>query len=160
MPSQDAVPESGRRMSSTIRIVVVLPAPFAPRKPNTDPFGTSNEIPSSAVIGPNRLTNPSRTRLTVDTVPARRSTRSSSRLLTKRAGIVQTPDEVPCRPLRLPASPAVLQLEEPAGMVTIPGKATHQQTRAVNAALVLRALYDHEPVSRADVARMTGLTRT
>ena len=45
-------------------------------------------------------------------------------------------------------------------MVTIPGKATHQQTRAVNAALVLRALYDHGPVSRAGVARMTGLTRT
>ena len=45
-------------------------------------------------------------------------------------------------------------------MLTIPGKATHQQTRAHNAALVLRALYDHGPVSRADVARMTGLTRT
>ena len=45
-------------------------------------------------------------------------------------------------------------------MVTIPGKATHQQTRALNAALVLRALYDHGPVSRASVARMTGLTRT
>jgi predicted NBD/HSP70 family sugar kinase len=45
-------------------------------------------------------------------------------------------------------------------VVTIPGKATHQQTRAHNAALVLRALYDHGPVSRADVARMTGLTRT
>lgn len=45
-------------------------------------------------------------------------------------------------------------------MVTIPGKATHQQTRAHNAALVLRALYDHGPVSRAEVARMSGLTRT
>ncbi len=41
-----------------------------------------------------------------------------------------------------------------------PGKATHQQTRAHNAALVLRALYDHGPISRADVARMTSLTRT
>jgi hypothetical protein len=30
-----------------------------------------------------------------------------------------------------------------------PGKATHQQTRAYNAALVLRALYDHSPISRA-----------
>jgi N-acetylglucosamine repressor len=39
-------------------------------------------------------------------------------------------------------------------------KATHQQTRAHNAALVLRALYDHGPISRADVARMTSLTRT
>jgi N-acetylglucosamine repressor len=39
-------------------------------------------------------------------------------------------------------------------------KATHQQTRAHNAALVLRALYDHGPISRAEVARMTSLTRT
>ena len=46
------------------------------------------------------------------------------------------------------------------GVVTFPSKATHQQTRAHNAALVLRALYDHGPVSRAEVARMTGLTRT
>lgn len=41
-----------------------------------------------------------------------------------------------------------------------PSKATHQQTRAHNAALVLRALYDHSPISRAEVARMSGLTRT
>jgi len=41
-----------------------------------------------------------------------------------------------------------------------PSKATHQQTRAHNAALVLRALYDFGPISRADVARLTGLTRT
>jgi N-acetylglucosamine repressor len=41
-----------------------------------------------------------------------------------------------------------------------PSKATHQQTRAYNAALVLRALFDHGPISRADVARMTSLTRT
>lgn len=45
-------------------------------------------------------------------------------------------------------------------MVAIPGKRTHQQTRAHNAALVLRVLYDHGPVSRAHLARMTGLTRT
>jgi predicted NBD/HSP70 family sugar kinase len=45
-------------------------------------------------------------------------------------------------------------------VVAIPGKATHQQTRAHNAALVLRALYDHGPISRAEVARMSGLTRT
>jgi predicted NBD/HSP70 family sugar kinase len=41
-----------------------------------------------------------------------------------------------------------------------PAKATHQQTRAYNEALVLRALYDHGPISRADIARLTGLTRT
>jgi predicted NBD/HSP70 family sugar kinase len=44
--------------------------------------------------------------------------------------------------------------------VTFPSKATHQKTRAHNAALVLRALYDHSPISRAEVARMSGLTRT
>ena len=32
--------------------------------------------------------------------------------------------------------------------------------RAHNAALVLRALYDLGPISRADIARLTGLTRT
>jgi len=44
--------------------------------------------------------------------------------------------------------------------VAFPTKATHQQTRAYNAALVLRALYEHSPISRAEVARMSGLTRT
>lgn len=44
--------------------------------------------------------------------------------------------------------------------MTFPSKATHQQTRAHNAALVLRALYDFGPISRADVARLSGLTRT
>jgi N-acetylglucosamine repressor len=41
-----------------------------------------------------------------------------------------------------------------------PAKATHAQTRAHNASLVLRALYDLGPISRADIARLTGLTRT
>ena len=44
--------------------------------------------------------------------------------------------------------------------MAFPTKATHQQTRAYNAALVLRALYEHSPISRAEVARMSGLTRT
>ena len=44
--------------------------------------------------------------------------------------------------------------------MTLPAKATHQQTRAHNQGLVLRALYDQGPVSRADIARLTGLTRT
>jgi predicted NBD/HSP70 family sugar kinase len=42
----------------------------------------------------------------------------------------------------------------------LPAKATHQQTRAHNQGLVLRALYDHGPISRAEIARLTGLTRT
>ena len=44
--------------------------------------------------------------------------------------------------------------------MTLPGKATHQQTRAYNRGLVLRTLYDLGPISRAEVARLTGLTRT
>ena len=39
-------------------------------------------------------------------------------------------------------------------------KATHSQTRAYNSQLVLRTIYDQELISRADVARRTGLTRT
>jgi predicted NBD/HSP70 family sugar kinase len=41
-----------------------------------------------------------------------------------------------------------------------PSKATHAQTRALNASLVLRAIYDLGPISRAQIARLTGLTRT
>ncbi|CAN5857263.1 ROK family transcriptional regulator [soil metagenome] len=39
-------------------------------------------------------------------------------------------------------------------------KATHQLTRRSNERLVLRTIYDRCPISRADVARVTGLTRT
>jgi predicted NBD/HSP70 family sugar kinase len=48
----------------------------------------------------------------------------------------------------------------PIARTEFPSKATHAQTRAHNAALVLRALYDLGPISRADIARLTGLTRT
>ena len=44
--------------------------------------------------------------------------------------------------------------------MALPVKATHQQTRVHNERLVVRTLYDHGPISRADVARITGLTRT
>jgi predicted NBD/HSP70 family sugar kinase len=39
-------------------------------------------------------------------------------------------------------------------------KATNQQTRLINQQLVLRTIYDENPISRAQVARVTGLTRT
>lgn len=39
-------------------------------------------------------------------------------------------------------------------------KATHRQTRQTNERLVLRTVYEGGPLSRADVARATGLTRT
>src|SRR5918993_1072997 len=47
-----------------------------------------------------------------------------------------------------------------ASATVLPEKATHQQTRAFNQQLVLRALHDRSPLSRADLARITGLTRT
>jgi N-acetylglucosamine repressor len=47
-----------------------------------------------------------------------------------------------------------------ASATVLPEKATHQQTRTFNQQLVLRALHDQSPLSRADLARLTGLTRT
>jgi predicted NBD/HSP70 family sugar kinase len=45
-------------------------------------------------------------------------------------------------------------------MSLLPSKATHQQTREFNVRLVLRCLYDLGPISRAEIARQTHLTRT
>lgn len=42
----------------------------------------------------------------------------------------------------------------------VPTKATHQQTREHNERLILRTLYDLGPISRAEIARRTHLTRT
>jgi N-acetylglucosamine repressor len=47
-----------------------------------------------------------------------------------------------------------------ASATVLPKRATHQQTRTFNQQLVLRALHEHSPLSRADLARLTGLTRT
>jgi predicted NBD/HSP70 family sugar kinase len=47
-----------------------------------------------------------------------------------------------------------------ASATVLPERATHQQTRTFNQQLVLRALHDQSPLSRADLARLTGLTRT
>ena len=41
-----------------------------------------------------------------------------------------------------------------------PAKATHRDTRRSNERLVLRTIHEGAPLSRADVARSTGLTRT
>jgi predicted NBD/HSP70 family sugar kinase len=45
-------------------------------------------------------------------------------------------------------------------MSVLPEKATHKRTRTFNQQLVLRAIYDRTAVSRAEIARLTGLTRT
>ena len=48
----------------------------------------------------------------------------------------------------------------PTVSMALPTKATHRQTRVHNERLVVRTLYDLGPISRAEVARLTGLTRT
>ena len=45
-------------------------------------------------------------------------------------------------------------------METNPPKATHQRTRTHNQRLIFRTIFDGDRISRADVARATGLTRT
>src|SRR4051812_35520982 len=50
-----AVPEVGRTRPSSMRRVVVLPAPLGPRKPVTRPGATSNERSSTARTVPNDL---------------------------------------------------------------------------------------------------------
>ena len=51
-------PDFGRRVPVSIRIVVVLPDPFGPRKPKTSPRGTSKSMPSTAVKSPKVLVRP------------------------------------------------------------------------------------------------------
>src|SRR5947207_15490415 len=50
-----AVPSVGCRIPQSIRITVVFPEPFGPRKPKIDPFPTVNEIWSTAVKVPKRF---------------------------------------------------------------------------------------------------------
>jgi predicted NBD/HSP70 family sugar kinase len=45
-------------------------------------------------------------------------------------------------------------------MKNLPQKATHQQTKAYNSQLVLKTIYDHGKISRAELSRLTHLTRT
>ena len=40
-----------------------------------------------------------------------------------------------------------------------PRKATHQQTKQHNRDLVLKTIFDNESISRAEIARVTKLTR-
>jgi hypothetical protein len=47
-----------------------------------------------------------------------------------------------------------------ASATVLPEMATHQQTRTCDQQLVLRALHDHDPLARADLTRLTDLTRT
>ena len=59
MPATTAEPAVGAISVPSVRTVVVLPAPFGPRKPNTSPHPTLNETSDSAVRSPKRLVSPS-----------------------------------------------------------------------------------------------------
>src|ERR1700694_3342710 len=54
-PATVAVPDDGGRKHVNIRMVVVFPAPFGPRKPIIWTFVISNEILSTAVVWAYRL---------------------------------------------------------------------------------------------------------
>src|SRR5437588_5883951 len=54
-PATVAEPEVGLTSVHSMLIVVVLPAPLGPRKPNTSPGATSNSTPRTAWMSPNRL---------------------------------------------------------------------------------------------------------
>ena len=49
-PATVALPPVGVRKQVSMRMVVVFPAPFGPRKPTICPLCTSNEIWSTAVV--------------------------------------------------------------------------------------------------------------
>src|SRR6202034_4307551 len=51
-------PDVGRTRPSSIRIVVVFPAPFGPTNPQTDPEGMASATSSTTVRSPKRLVSP------------------------------------------------------------------------------------------------------
>src|SRR4051794_34049699 len=57
-PSTVALPAVGRARPSTMRSVVVLPAPFGPRNPVTAPSLTRNDRSSTAATSPKRFVSP------------------------------------------------------------------------------------------------------
>ena len=54
-PATVALPPVGLASVQSMLIVVVLPAPFGPRNPNTSPASTENETPRTASTSPNDL---------------------------------------------------------------------------------------------------------
>jgi hypothetical protein len=51
-PHRRIVPASGEAMPSSMRNVVVLPAPFGPSRPKHSPASTWNDSPSTTVFSP------------------------------------------------------------------------------------------------------------
>ena len=58
MPATVAEPEVGAMSVPSVRTVVVFPAPFGPRKPNTSPWPISKETSWNATRSPKRLPRP------------------------------------------------------------------------------------------------------
>src|SRR5688572_24714334 len=58
-PCHRTSPASGRTRPIAMRIVVVLPAPFDPQKPNMEPGATVKPTPSSTRLSPKLLWSPS-----------------------------------------------------------------------------------------------------
>ncbi len=57
-PATSALPPVGLASVQSMLIVVVLPAPFGPRKPNTSPAATSKLTPRTASSSPKDFLNP------------------------------------------------------------------------------------------------------
>src|SRR5205085_3880204 len=57
-PATVAVPSVGGRKQVSMRMVVVFPAPFGPRKPTICPFVTSKEMLSTAIVRAYLLVRP------------------------------------------------------------------------------------------------------
>ena len=74
-PATRAVPESARSRVARMRTAVVLPAPFGPSTPSTEPSRAARSMPASAWVSPKRLVRPSASMAFVmpswRTVPAR-----------------------------------------------------------------------------------------
>src|SRR5260370_41506920 len=86
-PAIDAEPSEGGKKHVRIRMVVVFPAPFGPRKPTIWPFWTSNEMLLTAIFRAYLLVRSvtviiavySRRRDVKQTVPCRRRPRENGR---------------------------------------------------------------------------------
>src|SRR5262245_39012400 len=85
LPFSQACPEVAVTSPSRIRSVVVLPAPFGPRKPNTWPASTVRSSPASAVVPRYLLVSPRHSMTAV--TPA-----SALRLDAPRPGALPSPD--------------------------------------------------------------------
>src|SRR5690606_23611084 len=79
-PSTSTAPASGSISPSRISIVVVLPAPFGPSRPNRSPVCTSRSRPATATPSPYRLRSPrQRTASWADAVFIQESTDAQGR---------------------------------------------------------------------------------